>query len=107
MDAEMKDRWVSALRSGSYRQGRGELRTKDDRYCCLGVLCDLIDPEMWDTNEYGERHWHGSCAHLPDVVVDSLNLWDEYRHNEQTLIRMNDNDGSTFSDIADWIEENL
>lgn len=42
MDAEIKKRWVEALRSGEYSQGKGALRAQSaDSYCCLGVLCDL------------------------------------------------------------------
>lgn len=47
MNAAIKTRWVAALRSGDYVQGR-ELLHYDagidgtsPRFCCLGVLCDL------------------------------------------------------------------
>ena len=40
MHQEVKQQWVTALRSGEYAQGNGHLR-KDDEYCCLGVLCDI------------------------------------------------------------------
>lgn len=36
--------WVKALRSGEYKQGYGYLHYKrggKDKFCCLGVLCDL------------------------------------------------------------------
>jgi hypothetical protein len=32
---------VKVLRSGEFQQGQGQLRTKDDHYCCLGVACEL------------------------------------------------------------------
>ncbi|NBQ68164.1 MAG: hypothetical protein EBU46_04735, partial [Nitrosomonadaceae bacterium] len=45
MKAEIKQRWLNALRSGKYKQGEGSLRQLDNegkpQYCCLGVLCDL------------------------------------------------------------------
>lgn len=46
MNPDIKAQWVAALRSGDYRQGREQLHTYDEeikieRYCCLGVLCDL------------------------------------------------------------------
>jgi hypothetical protein len=49
MKQAIKDRWVEALLSGEYPQGRDRLETlpkdpdKDARshYCCLGVLCNL------------------------------------------------------------------
>jgi hypothetical protein len=39
---EVRKLWIKALKSKSkYIQGKGSLRSIDDRYCCLGVLCDL------------------------------------------------------------------
>lgn len=40
MSPEIKGKWVQALRSGDYRQGKGRLRV-GETYCCLGVLCEL------------------------------------------------------------------
>lgn len=46
MNPEIKTRWVAALRSGNYRQGKKKLaqqmtRTMPMTHCCLGVLCEL------------------------------------------------------------------
>jgi hypothetical protein len=44
LDPEVKAKWVAALRSGDYRQGRGALaaRLPDGvEYCCLGVLMEI------------------------------------------------------------------
>lgn len=41
MRADIKNRWILALRSNEYDQGTGRLRDANDGYCCLGVLCDL------------------------------------------------------------------
>jgi hypothetical protein len=35
--------WVEALRSGEYNQITGRLRSQQDGFCCLGLLCDLGD----------------------------------------------------------------
>ena len=40
MRKDIKDEWVRRLRSGDYEQGQGYLRF-GDKYCCLGVLCDM------------------------------------------------------------------
>lgn len=54
MNQEMKVKWVAALRSGKYKQGSHVLRQtgmggssdrEDCLWCCLGVLCDLIEAE--------------------------------------------------------------
>jgi len=56
MNSEIKEKWVTALRSGKYQQGTDFLRA-NDQYCCLGVLCDLYAKEhdtVW--KEVGEVH---------------------------------------------------
>ena len=38
-----RKKWVAALRSGKYKQGKGQLYDNlDEKYCCLGVACDLF-----------------------------------------------------------------
>ena len=42
MNQDVKDQWLTALRSGDYEQGtRSGLHSRDNKFCCLGVLCDL------------------------------------------------------------------
>lgn len=41
-------KWVAALRSGKYKQGKGVLRSEKGNYCCLGVLCDIVNPKGWN-----------------------------------------------------------
>lgn len=50
-------RWIAALDSGEYKQGKRTLQFKN-QYCCLGVGCDLLIPKyeqrLDDANElYG------------------------------------------------------
>lgn len=33
--------WLTALRSGKYKKGVKALRSRDNSYCCLGVLCEI------------------------------------------------------------------
>ncbi len=40
MKQEIAEQWAAALRSGKYQQGNGAL-FRDNKFCCLGVLCDL------------------------------------------------------------------
>lgn len=40
----VKDKWVAALKSGKYKQGRGQLNGENG-YCCLGVLCEVFIAE--------------------------------------------------------------
>ena len=45
MNEQVKKMWVDALRSGEYKQGQNVLHAYnsvgEERFCCLGVLCDI------------------------------------------------------------------
>jgi hypothetical protein len=50
MNADVKTRWLTALRSGEYKRAEGRLHKKDintgeESFCCFGVLCDLAVKE--------------------------------------------------------------
>lgn len=67
-------KWVEALKSGKYEQIQGELRILNyggviNGYCCLGVACDLYDPNLWD-----DRHHDGNTGEPSDNVADWLGL---------------------------------
>jgi hypothetical protein len=127
MKTEIKEKWVNALRSGEYEQGQGVLRSSD-KFCCLGVLCDLylnevLDPDSyWQTDEFGKT-WFTSFDRergedydveefLPDVVIE----WSELTNSDpevidkdecnSTISRLNDTD-YTFMQIATIIEKQL
>ena len=108
MDEKLKKRWVKALRSGEYEQGRGQLRTWDGRFCCLGVLCNLIDNTAWDPISH---KWKDRELSLTDTgkapLYDMLDELDMSREAHEYLINMNDDQEASFKEIADWIEENL
>ena len=50
MKKRVLTKWLKALRSGKYKQGRGTLCQTDkngnESFCCLGVLCDLYQKEQ-------------------------------------------------------------
>lgn len=70
-DGQVK--WIDALKSGDYDQVEGALQ-KDDGYCCLGVLCTLVDPDGWveDTDHEEWQYWWKGDAETPPVDV----AWD-------------------------------
>jgi hypothetical protein len=89
MSPELKAKWVEALRSGKFKQCRGGLVeggfSAPDAYCCLGVL------------------W--AIEGKPDSLTI---LWNTtVGDSKQTLINMNDKEGKSFVEIADWIDANL
>ena len=109
MNPDIKQKWIEALRSGKYEQGFSVLK-KNNRYCCLGVLCELhskITNREWIQGEDGESY--DDCdTYLPDVVVEwaGLNSDDPSVVDSLSLAQLNDV-GQTFEQIAEFIEKNL
>lgn len=108
MKTELKQKWVNALRSGEYKQGKNYLRRKNssgDTYCCLGVLFDVWKGD-WEeiTNCYAAKNIDGTASTATLVrLLTKIDLSD-ITHN--TLISMNDN-GKSFHEIANWIEGHI
>jgi hypothetical protein len=123
MNPEIKAKWVAALRSGEYKQGRSKLRDEHDNYCCLGVLCDLAAKHgvgMWKLTDQADytfnvgrdlsatslpkavREWAGTNTNHGDVVLPQTSR----TCTAITCIGLNDT-GATFPLIADLIETYL
>lgn len=136
MDPTIRTRWVTALRSDDYRQGRGLLARRDDAgwtFCCLGVLCELAVADGVVTRatacscgsahnhvDEADRHWYAGCdTQLPaavarwaglssaNPVVDGVDLA-TYNDGHNAF----DLDGvhverRSFDEIAQLIEEHL
>jgi hypothetical protein len=103
MDAELKAKWIEALRSGKYKQCRSSLR-QNDGFCCLGVLADA-NGEQWSTEKWlmpGQYRVVRGGGCLFYGVQQGL-LTEEQM---DALADMND-EGKSFSEIADYIEQNL
>ena len=110
MNEQVKEKWLSSLRSGDYKQTRQYLH-KEDGFCCLGVLCDLYGKEHnveWNLANSGNNYeFQDETATLPLSVIEWAGVEDENPEICETpLSRLNDN-GSTFNEIADFIEEHL
>jgi hypothetical protein len=107
MNPTVKKQWLEALRSGKYQQGNGRLRSSRDgvdRFCCLGVLCDLLEPESWTETSVPGFYRHSIHEGYPgSTVLESAGL----EHDQcQILASMNDN-GKSFEDVAQFIEVTL
>ena len=103
MNAELKARWVKALRSGRYRQttrrlSRGPASKQSN--CCLGVLCRVA--------RVPRHRWSREVELQAAELNERLGLT---RDDELQLIYRNDgvmgHDRHSFAEIADYIEANL
>lgn len=109
MDAELKTKWVEALRSGKYTQARRTLRGATEGFCCLGVLCDVYDPTQWEFHKHDIDPFWGYKKFEPKIYANIENLFGEGNNigKNSKLIDMNDNFSYSFSEIADWVEKNI
>ena len=108
MNKTVKALWVAALRSGKYQQGQYRLRSPTDKFCCLGVLCNLhaqAHPEIAIMNDDALVYCGEGCI-LPSVVREWADLEANPWVGTSTLARMNDI-GTPFEKIAEVIEEYL
>ena len=124
MDANVKQLWISALRSGEYGQAIGVLHsTQDDTYCCLGVLCEVaIKNGVYLDVDHGSQstRYNNHTAALPYDVMkwsglgsDSGEL-EHYLHSKVAyegerevftcLAQLNDEGSFDFNQIADIID---
>lgn len=128
LDPEVKVQFLEALRSGDYEQGRLQLRTYGDKFCCLGVLTDLAVKAgvvRWVESEHGwgvqEKLPNGTeqinTTDLSDKVMRwaglevetcrSGNIFTSTNYSEDNLMHFNDENNLSFEQIADIVEENL
>jgi hypothetical protein len=109
MNAYVKQLWVEALRSGHYKQGKGQLRSTKNTFCCLGVLCDLYDKQAWTKPDVYTYLYHGEGILLPPAVYNWADITSDGQlgPGESTLMYFNDKAGLSFAKIADLIEEYL
>jgi hypothetical protein len=115
----IKAKWIAALRSGDYKQCRGQLRTRRNEFCCLGVLCNLHAQEHPEIAAKQERvEYYIGAEALPPVDVmtwafkDYVSGWGscsakvEIPQLATNLAKLNDR-GKTFKQIANLIEDYL
>ena len=98
MNAELKKKWLEALRSGKYRQGKHKLRNHNNEFCCLGVLCDVADNTKWREG-FGCYFYESSTNISPEYLLNNNYI--------AFLWPMNDLYGQSFLEIADYIEQNI
>jgi hypothetical protein len=106
VNKDVKEKWLKALRSGEYKQGRERLKQDGDKFCCLGVLCDLHSKESnvkWKDDSISS-YLENICS-LPIDVYNwaGISVTNRSEHIAD-LMDMNDR-GDSFESIANRIEE--
>lgn len=105
---EIKQKWLEELRSGKHKQGVGTLKSVEDdgsfAYCCLGVLQEKVLGEEIkpvvrskyedDLLPEGDQEIYND---LRDKILSDFIV--------QRCTEMNDELGTDFKEIANWLEE--
>lgn len=121
MNQQIKQKWVSALRSGRYKQGKTYLNA-DNCFCVMGVLCDIAVKAgvgKWKKQANVKAFQDGDFlyrATFPDRVrywagfsadeIDS-DFFHIYIKSAKTTISSLNDEGMSFNDLADLIEKEL
>lgn len=113
------EEWAAALRGGGFEQGKQQLKTGENEFCCLGVLCqlhkELVGGGRWQKvpdpppNGCYKYFYEGESDYLSPTVVEWAGLPTSAGvkvDNCSTidLAVMNDS-GKTFEEIADVIDK--
>lgn len=130
---EVKEKFLTALRSGEYEQGMGALCIENaggKNHCCLGVLTDLAAKEgvvEWSSRtdrNYTRFGIFRDGVFEASVLPFEVSMWalegfdrDAYNRNEgdiyfgigwrESLMAQNDFQSKSFRDIANLVEEYL
>ena len=93
-----KKKWLKALRSEKFKQGRTYLQNNNS-YCCLGVACRIVHPKKKiETICYIEESLK---TKVPKILRGNTT-----NPVVQKLTTLNDT-GESFEEISNWIEKNL
>ena len=115
LPADFKKGWVDALKGGEYEQVDGSFYVEGCGYCAIGVAmveCLNVDKYLLDCmstlDNVCEKHeipyddikipWRYGSSDRPIETTTDL---------EEVMMEMNDGEGYSFNEIAEWIEENV
>lgn len=114
MNQEVKGLWLTALRDGKRKQGRGRLKNTDGTLCCLGVLCDIyLESKGLKWDEGAQR---GAISGMEWALPSSVVEWADlpvrspaviFEGCATHLINLNDRHCLSFDQLADLIEAQL
>ena len=82
MDPELKAKWIAALRSGEYKQGKNRLHSNEDNsFCCLGVLCEVAGYKKENVNHipsFGHVDDSGNVYYIPSFGHCAISIPNEF-----------------------------
>jgi hypothetical protein len=117
MDKKLnRQKLILALESGDYKQTTGALtvsHSDGNRFCCLGVACDLYQKEVGDL-EVDDSNYIIKYDHSGSLLPSKVRLWLGFKDeggllkgtDAVSLASLNDK-GASFNAIASLIKADL
>jgi hypothetical protein len=104
VNADIKDQWLYALEFGGYDKGKMFLRDMENQYCCIGVLCEIVDTDPWTHfPEDPAYRFKLNASFMDEVTLSKAGLT---LADQSNLANINDKT-ETFADVIDYIEKML
>ena len=119
MNKDIKKLWVNALLSGEYKQGKGILKDLNNKFCCLGVLCEIHSkqhPEIKFIKNVNSSDPFWLYLKHTDGLPSEVITWAKFtlrdskigiNNIKDTLIEHNDCHNHSFEEIGNAINEQL
>lgn len=99
-------KWHDALLSGKYYQGSGELRSSESHFCCLGVLCDVLEPSRWSrTDLEGEilyQHRGGDSQAPSPLLMNESGIPIDGKFGRSVILRVPESLRALQGELAEW-----
>ena len=110
MKSNVLTRWIAALRSDDYEQIRDHLSNGPDKFCALGVLCELYRQDHASLSCWTQNSWtffDGRDYHTNTPPI-KVRTWADLSDDDiVTVQRWNDIEEFSFQQIADLLSLNL
>ena len=103
MRTKVRRAYLEELRSGQYKQGHTVLRTEDDAFSCLGVLCNLHAK----THKRIAAREFDKCSYMgfTELPGDKVQKWAGLTWDDLVALAIrNDAHEYNFAQIADFVE---
>jgi hypothetical protein len=107
---EIKEKWLTALRSGEYTKGTKYL-CKNKKYCCLGVLCEIKNEQNSKNNAICYDEEDSILSHNDELfgVLNALGSFNGFFIKIDTLsfysLAYINDDTETFEEVIEVIEQ--
>lgn len=98
-----RDKWIAALLSGEYEQGKNALQFKE-KFCCLGVYAEVLGLPKRKLPDGHVVYKIGECDGISTIPPDGMG---GLSYEECNILADKNDDGMTFSEIARYIKNEI